>query len=253
MIHLSNNYDPILVLFSFLIAIVASSSALTCLNRMRSDPDRRTQWQIGGGLSFGFGVWTMHFVGMAALRLPILVAYNLPITAVSVVFIFLAAFLAFGIVGVDQVGLPRILLGGTLLGIGVGAMHYSGMFSLRSSAEMSFSLPMVGVSALVAVALSSLGLWLLNNTNLWRDLPFRSILVTVVVGLAVPLMHYTGMLAARFDVPEQVPNAMTSIKDGVLSLDLFLLLALVAVITPLLANAIVPSRQAEDWLGQLEA
>ena len=252
MTHLQNNYDPILVLFSFLVAIVASSAALTCLNRMRSDPAYRLQWQIGGAVSFGFGVWTMHFVGMAALRLPILVAYNLPITAASVVFIFIAAFLAFGIVGVRQPSLPRILLGGILLGVGVGAMHYAGMFSLRSSAQIEFSLPYVGLSALVAVVLSSIGLWLLNN-DLWQNLPFRNVLVTIVVGLAVPLMHYTGMLAAHFNVPEQANNSISAVTDGVLSLDFFLLVALITVVIPLLLNAMIPPRQAEEWQTQLEA
>jgi NO-binding membrane sensor protein with MHYT domain len=252
MTHLQNNYDPILVIFSFLIAIVASSSALTCLNRMRTDPAHRALWQLGGAVSFGSGVWTMHFVGMAALRLPVLVAYNLPITALSIVFIFIGAWVAFGIVGVQQAGIVRILLGGTLLGVGVGAMHYTGMFSLRSGAELSFSLPLVGLSALVAVALSSIGLWLLNN-NFGANLPFRNLLVTVVVGLAVPLMHYTGMLAARFDVAQNVGNSLSSIKDGVLSLDLILLFALIIVVGPLLANAVIPSEQAEDWQPQLEA
>ncbi len=248
MTHLQNTYDPILVLFSFLVAIVASSSALTCLNRMRTDPSHRMQWQLGGALSFGFGVWTMHFVGMAALKLPVLVAYNLPITALSIVFIFIAAWLAFGIVGVQQTSLLRIALGGTLLGVGVGAMHYTGMFSLRSGAEMTLSLPMVGVSALVAVVLSSVGLWLLNN-NLWANLPFRNVLVTVVVGLAVPLMHYTGMLASQFDVSEQAKNSLASVSDGVLSLDLFLLVALITVVVPLLANAVIPNVN-EDFQPQ---
>jgi diguanylate cyclase len=248
MTHLQNSYDPILVLFSFLVAIVASSSALTCLNRMRTDPSHRMQWQLGGALSFGFGVWTMHFVGMAALRLPVLVAYNLPITALSVIFIFVAAFLAFGIVGVQQTSILRIVLGGTLLGAGVGAMHYTGMFSLRSGAEMTLSLPMVGVSALVAVVLSSVGLWLLNN-NLWANLPYRNVLVTVVVGLAVPLMHYTGMLANQFDVSEQAKNSLATVTDGVLSLDLFLLFALVTVVVPLLANAVIPTAN-EDFQAQ---
>jgi diguanylate cyclase len=249
MTHLQNNYDPILVIFSFLVAIIASSSALTCLNRMRTDPSHRVQWQLGGALSFGFGVWTMHFVGMVALKLPVLVAYNLPITALSIVFIFVAAWLAFGIVGVKDTSLARVLLGGTLLGVGVVAMHYAGMFSLRSGAEMIFNYPIVGISALVAVTLSSVGLWLLNN-NLWADLPYRNILVTVVVGLAVPLMHYTGMLASQFDVSETAKTSLSSITDGVLSLDFFLLLALITVVVPLLANAVIPSAETEDFQTQ---
>jgi diguanylate cyclase len=252
MTHLQNSYDPILVLFSFLVAIVASSAALTCLNRMRTDSINRAKWQLAGAVSFGLGVWTMHFVGMAALRLSVLVAYNLPITALSIVFIFIAAWLAFGIVGVRQPSFVQVLLGGTLLGVGVGAMHYTGMFSLRSGAEMSLNLPMVGVSALVAVVLSSVGLWLLNN-NLWANLPYRGVLVTVVVGLAVPLMHYTGMLASQFDVSEQAKNSLTTVTDGVLSLDLLLLFALIMVVLPLLANAVIPSAEAEDFQPQRTA
>jgi NO-binding membrane sensor protein with MHYT domain len=78
------------------------------------------------------------------------------------------------------------------------------------------------------------------------------VLVTVVVGLAVPLMHYTGMLASQFDVSEQAKNSLANVTDGVLSLDLFLLFALVTVVVPLLANAVIPSA-TEDFQAQLEA
>ncbi len=245
MTHLSIGYDPILVIFSFLVAIIASSSALTCLNRMRTDPTYKTRWHLGGAFSFGLGVWTMHFVGMAALRLPILVGYNLPITAASVLFIFIGAWFAFSLVGVSNTSNGRIIGGGILLGIGVGAMHYTGMFSLRSSAEIGFDLPMVGVSALVAVVLSTIGLWLLNN-NQFQNLPYRNLIVTVVVGLAVPLMHYTGMFASHFDLSTKASDSFAPISDGVVSLDLFLLFALVSVVAPLLVNAALPSRQTDE-------
>jgi diguanylate cyclase len=241
MVHFENSYDPFLVIFSFLIAIGASNAAFTCLNRMKSDSKYRIHWQTAAALSFGFGVWTMHFVGMAALQLPVSVAYNLPLTALSIVFIFIAAWLAFGIVGVEQASIGQILLGGTLLGVGVGAMHYTGMFSLRSGAEMILNLPMVGVSALVAVVLSSVGLWLLNN-NLWENLPYRNILVTSIVGLAVPLMHYTGMLASQFAVSNRSNNSLPSLNGSALSLDLFLLLALLSMVVPFVANALIPQQ-----------
>ena len=97
--HQSMNtaYDPILVTLSWVVAIVAAYAAVGIAHRLKRTAGRERQiWQFGGAAAFGFGVWAMHFIGMTALKMPILVAYDPAITILSVVFAFFAGWIAIG-------------------------------------------------------------------------------------------------------------------------------------------------------------
>jgi signaling repeat-containing protein len=66
-------YTGWLVVLSVVVAIVASYVALDLASRV-SAWQRHTAawyWQSAGAISQGSGIWSMHFVGMLAFRLPI--------------------------------------------------------------------------------------------------------------------------------------------------------------------------------------
>ena len=69
MLAQSYNYD--LVVASVLIATVGAYVAIEIAQRVRAAVRRRRLfWVYGGALAMGLGIWSMHFVGMLALRLP---------------------------------------------------------------------------------------------------------------------------------------------------------------------------------------
>jgi NO-binding membrane sensor protein with MHYT domain len=82
---LVGSYSYSLVLLSIVVAITASYVALDLTARMVASQGRISNrfWLAGGGVSMGCGIWSMHFIGMLALRSPMLMSYDVPITVLS--------------------------------------------------------------------------------------------------------------------------------------------------------------------------
>ncbi len=230
-------YNPILVALSWAVAIVSAYAAVGIANRLKrtTGPERRT-WQLGGAAAFGFGVWAMHFIGMTALKVPITVTYDPLITAASVVFALFAGWVAIGVIGQENVKLPQILIGGTLLGAGIGAMHYTGMFAMRMEAGLSFDPILFAASVVVAVSISSIGLWIMTAKQFSR-LKGRGLITASVVGSAIPLMHYAGMAAARFSASDlSMMTRMPVASDNVLLLNAVLIVSMLILSFPIFLN-----------------
>lgn len=230
-------YNPILVALSWVVAIVAAYAAVGIAYRLKrtTGPERQT-WQLGGAAAFGFGVWAMHFIGMTALKVPIMVSYDPAITALSVVFALFAGWVAIGIIGRENIKLPQILIGGTLLGAGIGAMHYTGMFAMRMDAGLSFDPLLFAASVVVAVSISSLGLWIMTARQFAR-LKGRGLVTASVVGSAIPLMHYAGMAAARFNASDLATvTRMPVASDNILLLNSVVIVSMLILSFPIFLN-----------------
>ena len=81
---LVGSYNSLLVLFSFLVAVLASYTALDLVGRISSARRVAARWWLGGGaLALGLGVWSMHFIGMLAFDLPIDLGYDVGLTLLS--------------------------------------------------------------------------------------------------------------------------------------------------------------------------
>ena len=123
-----------LVFLSYLVAVTASHVTLLLAARVR-DP-HATNWKLwvaSGGLAMGIGIWSMHFVATLALKLPISVAYDLSLTALSWVFAIVACSAAFMVLRRLTGKHREFLLPGALIGIGIASMHYTGDASMKLS------------------------------------------------------------------------------------------------------------------------
>src|SRR3569833_2870357 len=87
-----SSYSLQLVLLSYVVAVLASHVTHNLAQRLRpagstpgSDRSVYWPWILGGAFSMGTGIWSMHFIGMLAFHLPIQVAYELSLTAISYV------------------------------------------------------------------------------------------------------------------------------------------------------------------------
>ena len=102
---MAQHYHHWLVLVSILVAILASYTALTLALRIRvATPQGAPAWLIGGGVAMGIGIWSMHFVGMLALTLPIDIAYDLGVTLLSMVIAIVVSTFALHMASRKQVG-----------------------------------------------------------------------------------------------------------------------------------------------------
>jgi NO-binding membrane sensor protein with MHYT domain/CheY-like chemotaxis protein/two-component sensor histidine kinase len=197
---LTGYYETPLVLTSILVAIVASYSALSLAGRVTEAAGRtRFAWILGGAIAMGTGIWAMHFVGMLAFRLPIPIAYDVPITLVSLVLPIAASGLALWQVSRADLGPVRLGASALIMGIGINAMHYTGMAAMRMEPGIVYDPLLFALSVLIAVVASALALWI--AFRLRRSTPHvwvPRIGAAVVMGFAIVGMHYTGMAAANF-------------------------------------------------------
>ena len=158
---------------------------------------------IIGSLALGLGIWTMHFIGSFALILPVPVLYDSFDTAASLIIAIVGSFLGFATVRFCRRSCTA-LVGGTIMGIGISGMHYLGMHAMVLAADMFFDRTLVVLSVLLAILVSSAGLWIVNSINSgnFQNTSVRKFFGAVMVGLAISSMHYTGMAAMSLELNE---------------------------------------------------
>lgn len=231
----STYYQHELVALSFALAAIGSFVALTAATRIRRHAGRFDfiANAVAAGVALGgIGVWSMHFVGMLALKLDVASSYGLVETGVSLVAAIAATSLALVFVSAAPKQFPRILGAGTLLGLGVVFMHYLGMYGMKIGGYIQWDYGVVGLSAVIAVAAAIAALWLAFNTVGW---PLR-VLASLTMAVAVCAMHYTGMSAAEFicTTPNRnaaVQGALTISSLGLAPLVVFVAVGMIIIIS----------------------
>ncbi|WP_129642382.1 MHYT domain-containing protein [Peristeroidobacter agariperforans] len=197
---LSGAYDYLLVALSVVIAILASYTALDFAGRVTAARGSMRLLRLtGGAVSMGVGIWSMHYVGMLAFQLPIPVRYDWPTVLLSLLAAILASAVALFVVSRQRMGLFRAVLGSIVMGSGIATMHYVGMEAMRMAAQHTYSPGLVALSVLLAIVISFVALWLAfhlrTDANAWSK---KRIVAALVMGAAIPVMHYTGMAAVTF-------------------------------------------------------
>ncbi|HZQ01469.1 MAG TPA: MHYT domain-containing protein [Reyranella sp.] len=195
---LPETYSLTLVVLSYLVASLGGYAFLQFARRIAELQGGRGRyaWMAGGALAMGAGIWAMHFIGMLAFVLPIPVSYEAGLTALSMVPAILGAAVALHVVARPVVSTTRLLIGGTLMGAGIGAMHYTGMSAVELNAMVRYDPGLFVASIVVAVLLSVAALqvrhWLslLGSRGIGRA---RDVVGAMILGLAVTAMHYTAM------------------------------------------------------------
>jgi PAS domain S-box-containing protein len=213
-VNLIGSYNYALVTLSVVIAIVASYAALDLAGRVTAAGGwLRAVWLLGGAVAMGTGIWSMHYIGMLAFVLPIPVAYHWPTVLLSLVAAILASAIALYVVSRQKMGASRAAAGSVLMGAGIASMHYIGMAAMRLPAMCHFNSPLVVLSVVFAVLISFVALWITFHFRDEKNGVGREKLAgAVVMGAAIPVMHYTGMAAASFTssgMPADLPHAVS--------------------------------------------
>ena len=196
---LSGSYDDRLVALSIVLAVFASYAALDLAGRVTSAQGQvRAVWLSAGAAAMGLGIWTMHYVGMLALTMPMPVAYHLPTVAFSLLAAISASGVALFVVSRTKMGVWQRIAGSVVMGGGIAAMHYIGMSAMRCSAVIVYDREIVALSIALAIVISLVALHLTFRLRDENRTSRRKIISALVMGSAIPLMHYTGMWAATF-------------------------------------------------------
>jgi len=201
-------YDQRLVALSLFISILASYVGLDLATRVSAARGiAQRAWWGGGAISLGLGIWSMHFVGMMAFRLPIPVRYDLPTVLISLFAAILASAVALYVVSGEKFDRREALGGSLLMGGGIATMHYIGMAAMRLSATWHYDPLLLALSVVIAVVASLAALTFAFD---FREEPKGTMWArfgsSCLMGIAIASMHYVGMASARFTESRIAPD-----------------------------------------------
>ncbi|HWA39185.1 MAG TPA: EAL domain-containing protein [Burkholderiales bacterium] len=227
---MTGTYSYWLVVLSVLVATLASYTALDLATRITASKGRAALlWLFGGAFSMGTGIWSMHFIGMLAFSLPVPMGYDVPVTLLSMLIATVVSGFALFVVSRDTLGARNLLWGGTLMGIGIASMHYTGMAAMQTSPPIQYDTLLFVASVVIAISASVAALWLafsLRSGSVWMI--YAKYGAALIMGFAITGMHYTGMAAARF-APDTIcltgPLADNSWMAGTIALITFMILS----------------------------
>uniref|UniRef100_A0A8H9YME9 cyclic-guanylate-specific phosphodiesterase n=1 Tax=Pseudomonas tritici TaxID=2745518 RepID=A0A8H9YME9_9PSED len=199
---LVSQYNHILVVISFVVAILAAYTALNMAGRVAGSQGIAARiWLAGGGVAMGIGIWAMHFIGMLAMDLAMSMSYDVAITALSMAIAIGSSMFALWLVSGEQLRLRRLLPGAFVMGTGIVAMHYTGMAALEVSPGIVWDKTWVALSVVIALAASLVALWLTFRLRYEAaQVALMRLGAALTMGIAIAGMHYAGMKAAQFPV-----------------------------------------------------
>ncbi len=198
---LNATWDVVLIAVSWLVAILASFVALDTAGKVAvSDKRAALIWNVVGGTAMGIGIWSMHFIGMLAMNMPMPMRYDLTYTALSLIVAVVTSIvsLRIAVTGNELNGL-RLFISTVILAGGIVSMHYTGMAAVMIADGIIWNGWLVALSLLIAVVASGAALWLAFHLRQGaKGLLLMRLIASLVMGAAIAAMHYTGMAAATF-------------------------------------------------------
>ncbi len=222
---------------AYLMSFIGSFLGLRCMTRSRaSTGSARIRWLVVAAFSIGItGIWVMHFIAMLGFAIPgETIRYNVPVTLLSMLLAVAFVLIGLLVVGRGKATVRRLLIAGVVTGLGVAAMHYTGMLAMRMPGRTSYGPQLFAASIVIAIVAATAALWFtLRLRGLWSTLG-----AAAIMGVAVCGMHYTGMAAVRVAPPDGMLTATGGASAQALLLPLIIGVSLTTfVLTATLALA----------------
>jgi NO-binding membrane sensor protein with MHYT domain len=188
-------YGWITPTLSYALSVLGSLLGLTCAVRVREAPNaaQRAWWLMLAAWAIGgTAIWSMHFMAMLGFSVvDHQIRYDVATTAASALIAVVVVGVGLFIAALGRKSIVKILFGGLFAGLGVGAMHYTGMAAMRVEAHIDYDTTRVALSLAIAVVAATVALWLVVNVKGAAAI----VASALVMGVAVNGMHFTGMSA----------------------------------------------------------
>jgi NO-binding membrane sensor protein with MHYT domain len=237
------HYSPFLIAASVLVAIMAAFTSLRLTSGLSSQPIARRKMRIAqASVALGGGIWSMHFIGMLAVTLPFVVTYDPLLTLSSSLIAILITGCGLLLLHFGERNNLRILLSGSLTGIGIASMHYTGMAAISANCIVTYRPFGVVLSVLIAIAASTLAMWLAYSN---RSLA-RTATGAIVLGLSISAMHYVAMVHTSFaEAADFIAEPIQALNPQVLAISVSLSAFVICGLFLLLAVPMQDAPQAE--------
>lgn len=212
------SHNPILIVMSCVMALVAGFTGLSLTRNMAAKSASQRKLAIAlAAVALGVGIWSMHFVAMLGLRLPIPYYYDAAITLASALIAILIVGCALILLHFMERTTPVILSAGAILGVGVLVMHYVGMAGLQLCRAV-YTVTGVALSSVVAIALCTLAVLVAYQ----RRSNLHILLATACFGLAVSSVHFLAMAGTNFVAVPQPGDFGPALSNETLAIGVIL-------------------------------
>jgi NO-binding membrane sensor protein with MHYT domain len=242
------SYGLINPVVAYLISCLGCFLGLQCTARARAaQGGARARWLLLAAVSIGAtGIWVMHFIAMLGYTIGgQAISYNVPVTILSMLIAIAVVAVGLFIAGYGSGAEPsRLLLGGSILGIGVAGMHYMGIWAMRMPDTMGFSPVLLILSVIIAMVAGTAALWCATRLSGLT----ATFAASLIMGVAVSGMHYTGMAALH--VYPAPGGGMLAMGVGASATSFLLPLILGISIVTFLVTAIVTMAPTADEMRE---
>ncbi|HXF89727.1 MAG TPA: PAS-domain containing protein [Xanthobacteraceae bacterium] len=211
--------------------VIASLCAVTLFRRaMRAQGRMRTIWSVLAGGVAGVGIWTLHFISMLAYDPGVRVAYNPWLTALSL--LLGVALMGLGLVAASRSRHWRVLTaGGTIVGLGIAGLHYTGMWALELPGRLTWSMDFVVASIVLGVVFSIAAVVYGRPRRTWSAACVAALLFT----FAMFLHHHTAMAAIEIAPDPTRTVSALSISPSFLGMLIFMVALMAIVVSVVIA------------------
>ena len=207
---LTTQHDFRLVLVAAAVCAIAAITTFKIYERaLESSTSKKMLWYALVGFCAASGIWSTHFVAILAYDSGVPVSYDPVMTAVSMVIAFVATTAGFFIC--SNGNRPWVITGGALTGLGITAMHFTGMAALNVGGTIQWDGVLVASAIIVGVAMTSVAMVAYHELSRAKALWAASGLLI----LAICGMHFTAMAAAVI-VPDPTVALQPSKFDTVM-------------------------------------
>jgi len=234
---------------AYLLAFLGSFLGLLCTGRARAarTRGRRTRWLIIAAFSIGgAAIWLMHFTAMLGFDVPASpVRYDVAFTMISLVLAVMTVGAGLMVVGHGRRSLTKTVVAGVLTGLGVLAMHYSGMAGMHVSGTLHYQPALVVASGVIAIVAATVALWFTQSVKGWVPITGAA----AVMAIAVCGMHYTGMAAMSVKLNPVIQAGVTGIRPLLMIVPITVVTAATIVAMALSALQAMTEEEFTDGAG----
>jgi len=182
-------YNFWLVLLSLIVAIQGAFAGLSFARQLAARPGQHRLLLAGATATLTTAIWSMHFIGMLAVRLPVPINYLvLPTLLSALIAVFFVGASIFVAASFPS-NRPMLWIAAVIMGTGIVAMHFTGMTALHGKTMMQHDPRLVVASWIVGVSASCLAMRFAFSDRGRTPLAWASL----ALGLAISGMHYTAM------------------------------------------------------------
>ncbi|MFL2774658.1 MAG: MHYT domain-containing protein [Paracoccaceae bacterium] len=192
--YLTYSHNHNLVILSLILAVVSGFTGFTLTQNLSAKTLLQRKISVSmAAVALGGGIWSMHFVAMLGLNLPVMVFYDAAITLASALIAILIVAVALMILHFFVRTSLTIVLAGCIVGAGILLMHYIGMAGLQLCKPIYTAQGLV-LSSGVAFFSCIVAFWVAYKERNNRNIFFA----TLCFGVAVVSVHFLAILNTRF-------------------------------------------------------